>query len=125
MHDKPYRRSREGISMNLPALVGLVFLPFIAFKVGSWIIRGATDRREILDRIEKLPEKKHLNERVLGYDVSAVRSLWGALQCEPCSDGKPSLLDREQAALRLDLLFPVLYGAALAVSLLFTWHSWK
>ena len=100
-----------------PALIGIFLLPYLVFRVGSWIMGYVTGRREVLNRLqEKLPkgERTPLNQRLRGYDVPAVKSFWGALD--------HSLLDREQTALRLDLFFPLLYGSALAISLLLAWR---
>jgi hypothetical protein len=118
MHDKPYRRFREGILMDSFALVGIAALPFLAFTVGSGIIRLLTGRQEVLDRLKYLPtgEQSHLNERIQGYKVPAVQRVWEALKADP------PVLNREHAALLLDLIFPVLYGAAFAASLLAAWR---
>jgi hypothetical protein len=54
-------------------------------------------------------DQKPLNQR-LGYDTKAVERYWGALD--------PPARRAEQRFLELDLVFPVFYGTALAVSLL-------
>ena len=108
--------------MNWPALVGLAALPYVAFRLGSLAISKATDRKKVLARLQALPEKEeqvHLNQRIRGYEVPSVQRVWKAI------DEKPSLLHQEQAALHLDLVVPVLYGAALGTSLLLTWRAWK
>ena len=72
----------------------------------------------MLDRLQTLAkrERKPLNHRLQGYDVPAVKHVWGVLDSR--------LLDREHAALRVDLFFPLLYGSAFAVSLLLAWKLW-
>jgi hypothetical protein len=105
------------LSMNWPVLVGIAVLPYITFRAGSWIMGRLSGRREVVDRLEEKLSKKErvpLNQRLLGYDLAAVRRLWGALDA--------GLLEREQTALRLDRISPLLYGAALAASLLLAWR---
>ena len=49
-------------------------------------------------------------------------SMWSGASSESST---ASRLDREQNALRLDLIFPVLYATAFAVSLLLPWRAWQ
>lgn len=105
--------------MTWPVLLAVALLPYAVFKITTLGIRRVTGRGEVLARLKGLDEKeqKHLNERIGGYKVCEVRRVWDAIA------RNPSLLDRERAALRLDLIFATLYGAALAASLLFIWDS--
>jgi hypothetical protein len=104
--------------MTWPAIVGVALLPHIAFWVGSFVIGLFSNRREVQQRLAELPKKQRtpLNQRFLGYKVEDVQRLWEKLARDP------DLLPAEQRSLRLDLLFPLLYGSAFAVSL---WLAWR
>ena len=84
------------------AVTGLLMLPVVVFVGGAWIMSAASGRQTV-------PNQKPLNQR-LGYDTEAVDRYWGALD--------PPARRAEQRFLELDLVFPVFYGTALAVSLL-------
>lgn len=80
----------------------LFLLPVVVFVGGAWVISSVSGRRP-------LDDQKPLNQR-LGYDTKDVDRYWGALD--------KSARRAEQRFLEWDLLFPVFYGTALAVSLL-------
>jgi hypothetical protein len=102
--------------MTLYALIGTALLPFVVFWIGALTMRRLTGQREVARRlVDKLPARRDqtpLNQRFLGYDRAAVQRHWGALAIDP------PLLRSERSALLLDLIFPLLYGAALVASLL-------
>jgi hypothetical protein len=97
--------------------VGTVLLPLITFQVSSFIIRRLSGQTQAVRRLEQLPKKdrKPLNQRTWGYDPDVVKRLWGALARDP------DLLSCEERCLRLDLISPLLYGSAFAISLLLAW----
>jgi hypothetical protein len=71
-------------------------------------------RDVVLDQLELTgrADRRPLTQR-LGYDVTAVRRQWGALN--------EAALRSEQHFLVLDLVFPFAYGGALAVGALIGW----
>jgi len=103
--------------MTWPALVGIALLPYVTFGVGAFVMGQLSGRRDVLQRLKKLPDgdRKPLNQRLRGYDLPAVKRLWGALALDP------NLLLSEERSLRLDLVFPLLYGTAFATSLFLAW----
>lgn len=92
----------------LPKTILLLVLPAVAFFSGAWLLLKLSGREQV--------SQKPLNRR-FGYDVSAVRDYWGALG----ESGRRA----ERRFLELDLAFPVLYGGALAASLLMARSSLK
>ena len=105
--------------------LAITLLPQVAFWAGSIVMVHLSGRREVRKRMKELPKRdqKPLNQRLGGYDLSAVQRLWGALAAPPLGSKGHTLLESERLALRLDLLFPLLYGSAFAVSLLLAWQS--
>jgi hypothetical protein len=90
-------------------------LPIVVFLTGSTLMSKLTDRKRVLDRLngmEAVNERKPLGERP-GYDLPAAVRYYSALD-------KPAL-ESERKFLEMDLLFPFLYGGALAASLLLVW----
>lgn len=59
-------------------------------------------------------DRKPLYER-LTYDVNAVKRYWGAMDDDA--------LHSERRFLQLDLIFPFLYGSALAFSMFMAWDA--
>lgn len=88
-------------------------LPVVVFVAGASIMAKATDRKEVLKRLASADpgDSKPLGQR-LRYDLPAVERYLGALG--------PSILS-ERRFLEMDLIFPFLYGAALASGLLIVW----
>lgn len=82
------------------------------FLVAGYAIELITNRSSA---INNLPDgvPKTLNMRPLGYDKPTFTRFYTALN----KDGRKV----EQLFLELDLIFPFLYGGALAASLLFAW----
>jgi hypothetical protein len=92
-------------------------LPVVVFLGGGAIMSHLSGRDRVIERLRQLPDaadRRPLNSR-LHYDAAAVQRHWGALD--------PSTLAAEQRSLELDLIFPLLYGAALASSLLLAWAA--
>jgi len=87
---------------DLKVILLLLFLPIVVFGGGAWIASAVSGRHTTVNL-------KPLNQR-LGYDTQAVAQYWGAIN----SSGRRA----EQRFLELDLVFPTLYGLALAISLL-------
>lgn len=88
-------------------VIVMIALPVAVFFGGAWIMNKWSGR-------QSLPGKKPLNMR-WHYDVPAVKELWGAFD-EPG-------LRAEKKFLELDLVFPFLYGGALAAGLLLGWAA--
>ena len=85
------------------AVILLVLLPIVVFMGGARVMLMISGRPTV-------EGQKPLNQRWFGYDTKAVDGYWGALD----TPGHRA----EQRFLELDLVFPTLYGTALAVSLL-------
>jgi hypothetical protein len=114
--------------MPWPALIGAALLPYIAFKAGSFLagwLSGWQDRQEVPQRLKRLgeDEQKPLNQRIRGYDLPEAGRFWEVLKGTLATDR--DLLPSEERSLRLDLFFPLLYGAAFAVGLLIVWRNWS
>lgn len=91
----------------------IIALPVIVFQGGAWLMAAISGRQYVLDQLQMAPEadRTPLNKR-LHYDVDSVQRHWGALD--------DRALRAEQRFLELDLVFPLLYGGALAFALLMT-----
>jgi hypothetical protein len=104
--------------MNDLARIAIFFLPLLVFIGGGAAMRRLTERREVARQLKaNLSSRWDIlapNQRLFGYTVDGLKRYWGALN--------PHALALEHKALRLDLLFPLLYGSALAVSLLLAWN---
>jgi len=86
----------------------MLLLPVGLFRAGVWV----------MGRMSKLEDADpRLNTRLQGYGTGEVEARWN----EIASAQEPGGLDREKKALTLDLVFPFVYGGALAVSLLLGW----
>jgi hypothetical protein len=96
---------------------GLLALPAAVFCGGVWAMSRLPGRDHVARRLSELPDpadRKPLNRR-FGYGGRAVRRHWGALD--------DRALRAERHLLRLDLAFPLAYGAAFAVSLVMAWEA--
>ena len=96
----------------------LLVLPLAVFFSGAWVMSAVSGRDYVIEQLRQnaAPEdRKPLNERIRGYDAADLDRHWGSL------DGRARRF--EQRFLELDLLFPCLYGAALATSLLLAWAA--
>lgn len=87
--------------------VVMLLLPAAVFFGGGWIMAKMSGR--VL-----MKQEKPLNQR-FGYDVEAVQRAWQAFD--------ERALGAERRFLELDLVFPFLYGGALATGLLLGWAS--
>lgn len=95
----------------------MIALPTVVFFGGAWIMSEMSDRERVMERLSQAAapaDQKPLNQR-LCYDVAAVHRHWGALD--------DTARHAERRFLELDLIFPFLYGVALATSLLMAWAS--
>lgn len=98
------------------ALLALGF-PIAVLFFGDDVLSGASGRAAV---IRQLSEERHesprpLSRRWFGYGADAVKEYWFWL--------KPAGRWAEKTFLTLDLLFPFLYGGALAVSLWWVWMA--
>lgn len=85
----------------------IIALPTFVFLAGAWLMSGISGRA--------LPAKETPLGFRLGYDADDARSHWSAFDYEA--------LRAEQRFLELDLVYPFLYGSALAFSLFIAWTS--
>ena len=80
----------------------LFLIPAIAFAAGIILMNRMAGPLKV--------REKPLNER-FGYSVQDVRNFWASLD-------KANTLSVQERLLKYDLLFPILYGGALIISLL-------
>ena len=97
----------------------VVAIPFVAFAGGGYVMGALSDRDYLTDRFNHLPkqDQKGIGLRVCGYNLEAVVRHWGAL------DKDSRGLGAQRLGLEIDLLFPFLYGGALALSLMLAWAT--
>lgn len=97
-------------------IIAALALPTVVFAGGAWAMSAISGRAYVKEQLHSAAEadQKPLNQR-LGYDAAAVSRHWGAL------DEKSHSIERH--FLQLDLIFPFLYGASLATSLLIVWAA--
>lgn len=98
-------------------VIVILALPTVAFLGGAWLMFKISDRESVTRSLAARAEpadRKPLYRR-LTYDVDAVKRHWVALD-----DGAKY---SERRFLQLDLVFPLLYGAALAFSLIMAWDA--
>jgi hypothetical protein len=106
--------------MSNPALkaVFVLALPVVVLLGGGWIMEKWSKRdfvkKLLSEKLEDPRDRKPLNLRWSGYGVEAVKVHWGPLFRKP-------EIEHEKQFLQLDLAFPLVYGAALAISL---WMAW-
>lgn len=96
----------------------LLAVPAAVFLVGVWAMDKLVGREAVKRQLREkasIEDRKPLYQRLLGYDADAVARHWGALD--------KSALKIEQNFLKIDLVFPFLYGAALVGALLIAWSS--
>jgi hypothetical protein len=93
-------------------------LPAVLFQGGASLMSQWTNRPVIRERLVRdLPDDpRPLNLR-FGYDVATARAVWSSLD--------PAMRDSEQQFLKLDLVFPLVYGAGLVSGLLLAWGAAK
>lgn len=92
-------------------------LPMAVLLCGNDMLSGASGRTAALCQLTdgKQDHPRPLNQRWFGYGADAVQDYWSWL--------KPAGRRAEEAFLALDLLFPFLYGGALAASLGWIWMT--
>lgn len=99
-------------------LIFILALPLVVFMSGGWIMSDLSNRHLVVKQLNEpnvnCEDRTPLNRR-LGYDIEDVKRHWRALD--------DTALDYERIFLKLDLLFPLFYGAALAVSILMAWAT--
>jgi hypothetical protein len=109
---------------TLLRVVLLVALPIVAFAAGGALMKHHTGRRYVREVLDRNPTKgpqgkeqtmKFLNVRVGGYDREAFRTYWNTLDA--------AARRNEERFLEWDLVFPFLYGGALAASMLMAWAA--
>ena len=88
----------------------VVLLPIVVLVAGGTVMNVASGRRLPANSSRSGEKLTPLNQRWLGYDAAAIASYWGGLDPE----GK----DAERRFLQFDLVFPTLFAAALAASVL-------
>ncbi len=93
---------------TLVLLLVMVVLPAFLFQAGVWVM-GAISKRAVVGET--------LNQRLGGYSKDRVEQYWGEARAKQGERG----LHREMRFLEVDLIFPFVYGAGLAASLLIGW----
>ena len=96
----------------------LLALPTLVLPGGVYVMAKLSGQAEVTQRLldHAQPEdRKGLGLRLFGYDLEAVSRRWAALD--------PDTRKLERRALELDLVFPFLYGGALAAALLLAWAA--
>ncbi|MEK6333505.1 MAG: hypothetical protein AABM67_01070 [Acidobacteriota bacterium] len=99
--------------------IALVAFPIIVFVGVGYLMGRLSDHGQVAQQLlkkfkdEEEKKRKPLGLRPFGYNLEAVTAYWGAL------DGKAK--EAERLNLELDLVFPFIYGAAFAGSLLCAW----
>jgi hypothetical protein len=93
-------------------IVVALLLPALVFVAGAQLMSRWTNHELVRGRLVRdLPnDPTPLNMR-FGYDVETARAVWSSLD-------NPAVQDSEQKFLMFDLVFPLVYGAALAGGLL-------
>jgi len=98
---------------NILEAVLIVGVPIIILVGSGWLMLEVSGRNEIMaQKGDDLP--KSLNSRPFGYEVKDVSEYWIKLG--------PSGRAAEMRFLRMDLLYPILYCAALALGLFIAWE---
>ncbi len=105
-----------GKELMTDKVITILALPLAVFLGGAWLMSEISKWDYVVDRLNEsnLPdwEKAPLNKR-LGYDAKAVANYWDQFD--------DTALISQQYSLEIDLVFPLLYSAAFATSLLLTW----
>jgi hypothetical protein len=94
----------------------LLALPVVVLVSGALLMGKLVGREYLMQQLHQkadAKDQKSLNQRITGYDLAEVSRQWGAL------DNQSRTIERHY--LELDLVFPLLYGAALASALLLAW----
>jgi hypothetical protein len=94
------------MTKSIISAIAILALPVVVFWGGAWVMTKLSGRQ-----VDK--QVKPLNRRWSGYDADAARSYWDA--AEKRAPGA------ERRFLEVDLIFPFLYGGALAAALLMGW----
>jgi hypothetical protein len=95
--------------------VVLLVLPTLVIIGGAYFLSklsGQERAKPLICVRMRCDDRTGLGLRIFGYDLDAVSRHWGALD-----------LDTERRALEIDLIFPFLYGGALATALLLAWAA--
>lgn len=92
--------------LTISKVLTILALPLVVSLCGGWLMLEMS--KSGMPSSEGTP----LYQR-LGYDINVVARYWNAF--------KPTALNAEQHFLRLDLIFPLFYGAAFGISLYLTW----
>lgn len=95
----------------------ILLLPAAVFLGAGYLMERLSDPGRLRDKVQEDTGLKGLGLRIQGYDLAAIKAYWGALKL------KPGALDAERRTLEMDLVFPFVYGAGFAVSLLLAWAA--
>src|SRR5262245_57491729 len=108
-------RRNDAMKILARAIVALA-LPILVFMSGASLMSRWTDRQLVRERLNRdFPgDSRPLNMR-FGYDVETARAHWSSLD--------PEMRESEMRFLELDLVFPLVYGAGLAIGLLLMWAT--
>lgn len=94
-----------------------IALPILVIIVAGKLMVEVSGRDRVVESISGKPEDfpKALQSRFYGYNAAEAKTYWDALRDE----GRKA----EIRLLQFDLLFPLLYGAALAFSVMTLWSA--
>ena len=98
-------------------LILALILPIAVFLIFGKLMTTISNRNHVIDVLKNIPRKddrKPLNMRPGGYDVEAVARHWQAI----VDDESGLAIKAEDLFLRLDLVFPLIYGGAFVTSFL-------
>lgn len=96
----------------------IVALPVAVFMGGSTLMARLSGRETVKQQLREKAEPrdaKPLNLRTAGYDAGAAGRHWGALDAHARGI--------ERRFMEMDLVFPLVYGAAFTAALLLAWGA--
>jgi hypothetical protein len=92
-------------------------LPALVFVGGAQLMSRWTNHQLVRERLARdHPDNPTPLNMRFGYDVATVRAVWSSLD-------NPAVQNSEQQFLKLDLVFPLVYGAGLIAGLLLAWAA--
>lgn len=94
-------------------LLFVIVMPIVVFAFADVLMMRATGRDQFPQ--SNATESAPLNVRLYGYNSAAASAYWQWLG----TDGRLA----EQRFLKADMIFPLVYGGALAISLLMAWTT--
>jgi hypothetical protein len=101
------------------SVITVTLIPIVSFIIGNILIFKLANLEYVNNLVRSSGlifwDKIPLNLRFYGYNQSSLLQYWGVFD--------QRAFDSEIMSLRLDLLFPVLYGATIIYSTLYLWNN--